>query len=223
MRNIYVYAVLAVLIALVWGTSWDSGIEAYRGDIPRGPPLHHPFKHDFHHSTPQAVSHNTTSQAVSHNANAMQGEDIPRWKQQHQNYQDVTPSVPTGTEALPSPPVWALSRGKKVGLWERLRNALFGTPQQQQPPPPPMPPSANNIPRPIGNRDVTTGASRTEWPELIGTKLQQATMHLRKAAPGKTLVPVISGSVVTMDYSSSRIRIYYHPSTMLVVSAPRVG
>lgn len=62
---------------------------------------------------------------------------------------------------------------------------------------------------------------QTSWPELVGWNKLEAKKHLEETTSKRVfLVPV--GSVVTMDYSTSRVRIMFLPDDK-VASVPRVG
>ena len=63
---------------------------------------------------------------------------------------------------------------------------------------------------------------KTQWPELVGQDATTAKEQLEQETKMEVfLVP--TGSVVTMDFRTNRIRISYDPATNKVVKAPRVG
>lgn len=63
---------------------------------------------------------------------------------------------------------------------------------------------------------------KTEWPELVGKDATEAKELLEKETSLNVfLVP--TGSAVTMDYRTNRVRISFDPANNKVVKAPRVG
>lgn len=64
--------------------------------------------------------------------------------------------------------------------------------------------------------------SKREWPDLVGTDATEAKESLEKGT-GLTVLLVKAGSMVTMDFRTNRIRIWYDPTTNKVIKAPKVG
>lgn len=71
-----------------------------------------------------------------------------------------------------------------------------------------------------GYQPEATG--KTEWPELVGKDANEAKELLEKET-SLTIFLVPTGSVVTMDYRTNRVRITFDPTNNKVVKAPRVG
>jgi hypothetical protein len=69
------------------------------------------------------------------------------------------------------------------------------------------------------DQPVTT---KREWPELVGTDATEAKEKLEQETK-KSCYLVPKGSMVTMDYSESRIRIFYDQASNKVTQPPRVG
>lgn len=63
---------------------------------------------------------------------------------------------------------------------------------------------------------------KREWPELVGTDATEAKDSLEKET-GLTVLLVKAGSMVTMDFRTNRVRIWYDPASNKVVKAPKVG
>lgn len=71
-----------------------------------------------------------------------------------------------------------------------------------------------------GYQPEATG--KTEWPELVGKDANEAKELLEKETSFSIfLVP--TGSAVTMDYRTNRVRVSFNPTDNKVVKAPRVG
>lgn len=65
---------------------------------------------------------------------------------------------------------------------------------------------------------------KNSWPELVGQKAEQAKAALEAEVPAGVRVFLIpQGSMVTMDFRTDRIRVFYDEQTGLVVTPPRVG
>ena len=64
--------------------------------------------------------------------------------------------------------------------------------------------------------------AKTEWPELVGKDADGAKAVLEEET-GKKVYLVKSGSMVTMDYRTDRIRVFYDAETGLVTKPPKVG
>lgn len=63
---------------------------------------------------------------------------------------------------------------------------------------------------------------KKQWPELVGKDATEAKELLEKETNHDVfLVP--TGSAVTMDFRTNRIRVSFDPATNKVVKAPRVG
>ena len=64
---------------------------------------------------------------------------------------------------------------------------------------------------------------RTEWPELVGVDVDEAVQSLREAAPALNVWPVASGSGVTADRRTDRVRLWFEEATRTVSRVPRIG
>ncbi|KAL4439013.1 hypothetical protein ABPG77_006950 [Micractinium sp. CCAP 211/92] len=65
---------------------------------------------------------------------------------------------------------------------------------------------------------------KNTWPELVGRKAEDAKAALEAELPtGMRVFLVPQGSMVTMDFRTDRIRVFYNEQTRLVVAPPRVG
>ncbi|DBB16415.1 TPA: hypothetical protein ACH3X3_014700 [Trebouxia sp. C0006] len=63
---------------------------------------------------------------------------------------------------------------------------------------------------------------KNTWPELVGKDATEVKELLEKETDLNVfLVP--TGSAVTMDYRTNRVRVSFDPATNKVVKAPRVG
>ena len=63
---------------------------------------------------------------------------------------------------------------------------------------------------------------KNSWPELVGQDATEAKEQLEKETNMDVFL-VSTGSVMTMDFRTNRIRITFDPKTNKVVKAPRVG
>lgn len=63
---------------------------------------------------------------------------------------------------------------------------------------------------------------KTEWPELVGKDANEANELLEKET-SLNIFLVPTGSVMTMDYRTNRVRVSFDPATNKVVKTPRVG
>lgn len=63
---------------------------------------------------------------------------------------------------------------------------------------------------------------KSEWPELVGANAEESKAQLA-AETGCKVYLVETGSVITMDYRTDRIRIWYDKDTGNIVRAPKVG
>ena len=62
------------------------------------------------------------------------------------------------------------------------------------------------------------------WSNLRGVDVDVALERIRKSMPSHSeVVKVPTGSVVTMDYRTDRVRIWYDETTNLVTKIPMVG
>lgn len=61
------------------------------------------------------------------------------------------------------------------------------------------------------------------WPDLLGTDTATAQSTIQRDAPGKRIMLVPAGNIVTMDFRSDRVRVFYNPDTNMVTEVPRVG
>jgi hypothetical protein len=64
---------------------------------------------------------------------------------------------------------------------------------------------------------------RTEWPELLGVDIDEAVQKLRAAEPKLNVIPVESGSVVTANYRTDRVWLWFDKETRSVAHTPRIG
>jgi len=80
----------------------------------------------------------------------------------------------------------------------------------------------NVIPMQGGQAIPQASSGRREWPELLDTDANEAKARL-ETETGKTIYLVPKGSMVTMDYSESRVRIFFDKDSNKVVQVPRVG
>ncbi len=64
---------------------------------------------------------------------------------------------------------------------------------------------------------------KTSWPELKNTNVDQAVEKIRSENENLTVHKIESGSMVTMDYRTDRVRVFYDPVTNLVSKTPKVG
>ncbi|KAL4452642.1 hypothetical protein ABPG75_008304 [Micractinium tetrahymenae] len=65
---------------------------------------------------------------------------------------------------------------------------------------------------------------KNSWPELVGQKAEEVKAALEAELPaGIRIFLVPQGSMVTMDFRTDRIRVFYDEGTQLVVTPPRIG
>ena len=64
--------------------------------------------------------------------------------------------------------------------------------------------------------------AKTEWLELVGRDAEGVKAALEEET-GKKVYLVKSGSMVTMDFRTDRIRVFYDAETGLVMKPPKVG
>jgi hypothetical protein len=62
-----------------------------------------------------------------------------------------------------------------------------------------------------------------EWPELVGTDVDAARLAILAARPGLHVHPVSLGTVVTADYRTNRVWLWFEEETQRVARVPRVG
>eukprot|EP00887_Chlorella_sp_A99_P004053 scaffold11.g4053.t1 len=66
------------------------------------------------------------------------------------------------------------------------------------------------------------GKPKTSWPELVGTPVDEA-VALLQAETGLNVVPISADRMVTADYQTDRIRVFYEEAGQTVARAPRIG
>lgn len=64
----------------------------------------------------------------------------------------------------------------------------------------------------------STGGKKTSWPEVVGMPVEEAEKVIKKDMPEANIVVLASGSLVTLDLRSDRVRIFVDT----VTEAPRV-
>lgn len=64
---------------------------------------------------------------------------------------------------------------------------------------------------------------KTSWPELKGKNVDEALQVIKDENPELVVMKVPSGSMVTMDFRSDRVRIFYDEETNTVTRAPHCG
>jgi len=67
------------------------------------------------------------------------------------------------------------------------------------------------------------GEVKTRWTELHAAAVDTALLTIKEERPELTVVKVVQGSMVTMDYRLDRVRVFYNEDTGLVTATPRVG
>ena len=78
-------------------------------------------------------------------------------------------------------------------------------------------------PKEITKQSYQVNMDKTEWPELIGVDGEVAKQTVQGENPSITKVQILpKDSFVTMDYSTSRVRIFVNDDNT-VARAPRVG
>ncbi|WVZ88520.1 hypothetical protein U9M48_035037 [Paspalum notatum var. saurae] len=63
------------------------------------------------------------------------------------------------------------------------------------------------------------GAPKTEWPELVGCTIKEATERIKAERPELNVVPTPVGSATDKMYDPSRVRLWVDT----VAEVPRVG
>ncbi|PSC74319.1 ase inhibitor I13 potato inhibitor I [Micractinium conductrix] len=67
-------------------------------------------------------------------------------------------------------------------------------------------------------------ANKMAWPELVGRTVADAKAALEAELPPNTQVFLVpTGSMMTMDFRTDRVRCIYDPDTSLIVAPPRIG
>ncbi len=64
---------------------------------------------------------------------------------------------------------------------------------------------------------------KTSWPELNGKNVDEAVQQIKEENPELKVFKVPLGSMVTMDYRTDRVRVYYDEATKLVQREPHCG
>ncbi|XP_024975961.1 subtilisin inhibitor-like [Cynara cardunculus var. scolymus] len=64
--------------------------------------------------------------------------------------------------------------------------------------------------------------TKTNWPELMGMKAEDVEKKIKEEMPRATVHVIPQDSFVTMDFVSSRVRLFID-SSQNVVKAPRIG
>ncbi len=64
---------------------------------------------------------------------------------------------------------------------------------------------------------------REKWVELRETDVEEAMGKIKEERPELTVIKVLHGSMVTMDFRTDRVRVYYDKDSGRVTSAPKVG
>ncbi len=75
----------------------------------------------------------------------------------------------------------------------------------------------------FNNMESGRGEVKTQWDELLATDVDAALLKIQQERPGLKVVKVKQGSMVTMDFSLERVRVYYDPESGQVSSIPTVG
>ncbi|XP_071691751.1 subtilisin inhibitor-like [Rutidosis leptorrhynchoides] len=75
----------------------------------------------------------------------------------------------------------------------------------------------------IKGQPITPASSaKTNWPELVGWKADDAEKKIKEEMPRATVQVVPHDSFVTMDFKSTRVRLYVD-SAQTIVKEPRTG
>lgn len=70
---------------------------------------------------------------------------------------------------------------------------------------------------------MNSNEQKTSFPELNGKSVEVAKAIIAKIYPKFTIQVLKKGSMVTMDYRSDRIRIFFNPDTGFVDGIPKIG
>ncbi|MEZ0067551.1 hypothetical protein ABIA32_003564 [Streptacidiphilus sp. MAP12-20] len=65
--------------------------------------------------------------------------------------------------------------------------------------------------------------SRTEWPELVGVNVDEATLRIHADDPTLIIAAIPNGSAVTTDHRTDRVRLWFDEATQTVSQVPRIG
>ncbi|KAI3830287.1 hypothetical protein L1987_04425 [Smallanthus sonchifolius] len=63
---------------------------------------------------------------------------------------------------------------------------------------------------------------KTNWPELLGMKAEDAEKKIKEEMPRATVHVIPHDSFVTMDFVSNRVRLFVD-SSQNVIKAPKIG
>ncbi|KAK1428967.1 hypothetical protein QVD17_17808 [Tagetes erecta] len=75
--------------------------------------------------------------------------------------------------------------------------------------------------QPFPNVESIAG-KKTQWPELLGTKAEDAEKKIKEEMPRAKVHVISHDSFVTMDFVSTRVRLFVD-SSQNVVKPPRIG
>ena len=64
---------------------------------------------------------------------------------------------------------------------------------------------------------------KTSWPELNGKNVDEAVQAIKDENPELVVLKVPVDSMVTMDYRTDRVRVFYDEATNLVKRIPHCG
>lgn len=70
--------------------------------------------------------------------------------------------------------------------------------------------------------DEQIAGKKTQWPELLGMKAEDAEKKIKEEMPRAKVHVIPHDSFVTMDFVSTRVRLFVD-SSQNVVKAPRIG
>jgi hypothetical protein len=74
-----------------------------------------------------------------------------------------------------------------------------------------------------GEGGVADDVQKTEWPELVGNTGDEAKKKIERSNPTIKLIQILpENSMMTMDYSTERVRILVNDDN-IVTSTPRIG
>jgi hypothetical protein len=65
--------------------------------------------------------------------------------------------------------------------------------------------------------------SKNSWPELLGRNIDEAVEIIKSENPNLNVTKVPPGTMLTRDYRTDRVRVYYDPSNNNVNVIPRTG
>ncbi|KAI7739297.1 hypothetical protein M8C21_026632 [Ambrosia artemisiifolia] len=75
---------------------------------------------------------------------------------------------------------------------------------------------------PVVEPQQTLPSRKTNWPELMGMKAEDAEKKIKEEMPTATVHVIPHDSFVTMDFRSTRVRLFVD-SSQNVVKEPRIG